>query len=319
MNDHHLAPIHPSTHFQGIAPLAKASTPSHKGPTQTPGLLGTSTAYLVPDHIHKKFVNGWSIHVPFTFLTDKGCLLKDKSASSSTQYLLTIDNGQILTTSKPLSDEGELDLTFDEWHQAWCQLLNLIRAYIPEEFLLWKVHYNFILNNDNKAEFWPLYLAYDTKICKRATQLPINPSKLSISIWNDLETRYTAKKVLSLVQANLKSQPIPSYASRDAPRNLNCTPSFQANPHQHDKFLCGDCSKDHSSHNCSMTINTSGFPCHLLRHGPSDSRQSKPSKLYCFIWNGIFGCTQVPCSKGEHWCSLYGSKSHYTQCCTIVV
>ena len=281
-----------------------------------------SATYLVPDHICKKFVNRWNIHIPLTFLTDKGCLLKDKSASSSTQDLLTIDNGQISMTSKPLSDKGKLNLTFDEWHQAWHWLLDLIRAYIPEEFLLWEVHYNFILNNDKQAELWPLYLTYNVEICKRATQLPINPSKLSIGIWNDLETKYTAKKVLSLVQANLKSQPIPSYTSRDTPRDPNHMPSFQANPHQDDKFsrcfICGDCSKDHPSCNCFTTVNTSGFPCHLLRHGPLGSQQSKSSKLYCFTWNGTSGYTQVPCSKGEHWCSLCGSKSHHTQCCTII-
>jgi hypothetical protein len=165
-------------------------------------------AYLVPDHIRKKFIDSWAIHVLLTFLTDKGCLLKDKSISSSSQDLLTIDNSQILTTAKPLSDDGELDLTFDEWHQAWRCLLDLIKLHLPDKFLLWEVHYSFILNNDNWAELWPLYLAYDTKICKRATQLPIDPLKFSIGIWNNLETRFNAKRVLFIVQADLKSHQI---------------------------------------------------------------------------------------------------------------
>ena len=143
-------------------------------------LLGTSVAYLIPDHIPKKFIDGWNAHVPLTFLTDKGCLLKNKSMTSSTQDLLMLDNGYILTTPQPLLDKGELDLTFDEWHQAWQQLLDLIQFYLPAEFILWEVHYFFIFNN-NCAEMWPLFLAYNTEFHEKSTQLPINhPSSPSV-------------------------------------------------------------------------------------------------------------------------------------------
>ena len=110
----------------------------------------------------------------------------------------------MVTSSKPLSDNGELELTFDEWHQAWRRLLDLIKSFLPAEFLMWETHYLFILNNDNRAELWPVYLAYDVEIRKRATQSLIDPSEISIAIWNDLEARYTAKKVFSMVQSDLK-------------------------------------------------------------------------------------------------------------------
>jgi hypothetical protein len=70
---------------------------------------------------------------------------------------------------------------------------------------MWEVHYSYILNNHNCAELWPLYIAYDAEIQKRAIQLPINPSQFSIGIWNDLETHYTAKRSYSLVQADIKT------------------------------------------------------------------------------------------------------------------
>jgi hypothetical protein len=82
--------IHP--HQPSIPPV-EPTTPSCKRSAHTLGLLGTSTAYLVPDHIRKKFIDGWAVHVSLTFLTNKGCLLKDKSISSLSQDLLTIDNG----------------------------------------------------------------------------------------------------------------------------------------------------------------------------------------------------------------------------------
>ena len=175
---------------QNAAPVvADPLMPSRKCLAHIPGLVGTNTAFIAPDHIRKKFINRWNVHISLTYLTDKGCLLKDRLTTSSSQDVLTIDNssGHILTTSKPLSDDGELDLTFNKWHQAWRWLLDLIKSLIPEEFLLWEQHYLFILNNENHTELWPLYLAYDSEIHKRATQLPINPSKFSIGIWNDLE------------------------------------------------------------------------------------------------------------------------------------
>ena len=212
--------------------IADPLTPSRKCLAHIPGLVGTNAAFLVPDHIQKKFIDGWNIHIPLTYLTNKGCLLKDRQTARSSQDVLTIDNssGHILTTSKPLSDDGELNLTFDKWHQAWHRLLDLIKSLIPEEFLLWEQHYLFILNNENHTELWPLYLAYNAEIHKRATQLPIDPSKFSLGIWNDLEARYTAKVYL-LVQSNMKSNPSQSGLSnpnnsknpRD-PSNL-CIPS----------------------------------------------------------------------------------------------
>ena len=120
----------------------------------------------------------------------------------------TIDTvtGQVSASVKPLSDDGELDLSFDKWHQAWHHLLDLIKTYLPNKFLMWEVHYAYILNNHNHTESWPLYLAYDAGIQKRAIQLSIDPLQFSIGIWNDLESRYMAKKIYSLVQADLMSK-----------------------------------------------------------------------------------------------------------------
>jgi hypothetical protein len=73
-------------------------------------------------------MEGWITHVPLTYLTDKGCLLKNKSLLNASQDILSFDptTCQVVTTSKVLSDNGELDMTFDEWHQAWRHLLDLI-------------------------------------------------------------------------------------------------------------------------------------------------------------------------------------------------
>jgi hypothetical protein len=169
---------------------------------------------------------------------------------------------------------------------------------------------------------WPLFLAYDAEIHKRSTHLPIDPSKFSIGIWNNLETRFTANKVFSSVQADLKLHSGPSHASRDSSKNPTHLTSFQAPHHQFNKFgrcfICGDCSKDHTSCNCVATCNISRSPCHLFKQAYSGKRQDKAGKLYCFVWNGISGCLQSPCPRGKHWCSLCGSKFHNAQQCTVV-
>jgi hypothetical protein len=171
---------------QTVAPPFVDPPPSpHKRPTRTPGLVGTNTVFLIPDNIRRKFMEGWWCHIPLTYLTDKGCLLKNKNTS---QDLLSYDlvTGKVVTTSKALHDNGELELMFGEWHQAWRRLLDLIKTYLPEEFLLWEIDYLFILNSENRAELWPLYLAYDADICRRTTVSPIDlPSFRSASgmIW----------------------------------------------------------------------------------------------------------------------------------------
>ena len=285
----------------------------------------------MPDHIRKKFIDGWLVHVPLTYLTDKGCLLKEKAVASSSQNILTIDEitGQIQSTPKSLQDDGELDLTFDEWHQAWRRLLELIRTYVRREFLMWETHYTFILNRENRSELWPLYLAYDSEIRKKAVYQPIDPSVFSIGVWNDLEVRYTAKKVLALVQSDLNkhqsSRSNSGHNNGTKPKH-NRISSFRDHNHTSSDgtrcgrcIFCGERSKEHSSRNCNSPVNTSGVPCHLFRSGPSGPRQSRSGKRYCYAWNGLSGCESgTSCTKGEHLCTLCGSASHTAQLCDIV-
>ena len=207
--------------------------------------------------------------------------MKDKPIIGSTQDILTIDSatGRVSTMSKPLADEGELDLSFDEWHQAWQRLLDLIKSFIPEDFLAWEKHYLSILNNDNRAESWPLFLAYDAEIRRRTTQFPIDPSVFSVGIWNDLEARYMTNRVVSLVQPDLKLQ-----LAQHSSRNSNWNSSFQDqqrsdNPKSGRCIFCGDFSKEHMSQNCSAPCNIKGSPCYVFKHGQSNARCCKARKV----------------------------------------
>ena len=304
---------------------------TRKRPERILGLTGSSASYMVPENIRKKFSEGWSSHVPLTYLTDKYCEFKNRSSLNAAQDILSIDpsTGQVITTSRVLHDNGELELTFDEWHQAWRRLLDLIKTHIPKEYLLWEVHYSRIMNSENRSELWPLYLAYDAEIRKRTTQFPIDPSVFSIGIWNDLETRYSHKKILSSVRNDLKHHP-ERFFPHPSPNPPTYTPSNQPPPFRNQQFtlpdnpkagrciFCGDRSKSHPSNACIASCYSNGTPCHLIRQEPNGARVGRSGKRYCFAWNGPSGCTQSPCRKGEHLCTLCGSTGHNAQMCSAV-
>jgi hypothetical protein len=220
-----------------VVPTVTLSTPSRRCPACTIGLAGTNAGFLVPDHIQKKFADSWNVHVPLTFLTDNGCLLKTKQVVSVSHNILSINNstGQLFTNPKLLSDNRELDLTFDKWYQAWCRLLRLFKTFLPKEFPLWEVHYTFILDRENCSELWPLYLVYDAEIQRRATQLAIDPSVFSIGIWNDLESRYSTNRVLTLAQSNSRFQPPSNNNNSTHLRN----PSKGSSSQSHQPLICG--------------------------------------------------------------------------------
>jgi hypothetical protein len=314
-------------------PVVEPATSPTKRIARTLGLAATDATFLVPDHIRKKFAEGWRSHVPLTYLTDKGCLLKNKSIANSTQDIMSFDpvTGQVITTSKTLSDQGELELSFDEWFQAWRRLLDLIKTFFPEESVLWEIHHAFILNSANRAELWPLYLAYDADIRRRATQSSIDPSIFSLGVWNDLEHRYMAKKVLNIVRTDIRQlpehtpTPLPSNPPSYTPRNPSQSSSFRnlqhplpENPRPCRCIFCGDRSRSHTSRNCNATCYANGSPCHLFRQEPSGNRASTSGKRYCYAWNGPSGCDQITCRKGEHLCTLCGAPAHNAQRCNMV-
>ena len=56
-----------------------------KRPPQIPSLVGKNVSYLVPENIHKKFIEGWSSHVPLTLRIE---LLSSKISHHWKGYLI---------------------------------------------------------------------------------------------------------------------------------------------------------------------------------------------------------------------------------------
>ena len=141
---------------------------------------------------------------------------------------------------------------------------------------------------------------------------------------------FRSKKVLALVQADLKHHPDrpsfphsnnpPSYTSR-VPSHDASFRGYQPSPEnfRSDRCIfCGSRLKSHLPRTCTATSYANGTPCHLSRHNPSGIKTSSTGKCYCFSWNGSSGCNQNPCRRGEHLCSLCGSTKHNAQQCDIV-
>src|SRR5690606_30770026 len=105
---------------------------------------------------------------------------------------------------KILSTEGELDLSFEEWFQAWRRLLELIREFLPEVFPQWFSHYDYILNKETRSSTWSLWLRYDTEIRRRATQFGIDPSIFHPDVWSELEAIDISQRVESSVLQKLQ-------------------------------------------------------------------------------------------------------------------
>jgi hypothetical protein len=184
------------------APTPSAQSPS-KRPPRIPGAFAAGAGFLVPDTIRNKFRSGWTVHVPLTHLTDKFCAYKKSATVFHDTLSIDETSGQLVTSSKPLSDAGELDLTFEEWHQAWRRLLPLIKEFLPDDYDAWNSHFLTIRDKETLTDCWHLWLAYDTEIRRRSVHEGIDPAVHHISVWNDLEIRYMEDKIARRFRSEL--------------------------------------------------------------------------------------------------------------------
>ncbi|KAJ6603847.1 hypothetical protein B0H10DRAFT_1957654 [Mycena sp. CBHHK59/15] len=193
--------FNPQAHVSTI-PTALAA---QKRPERQPGLTATNAASLIPDAIRKRFATGgWKTHISLHYLKDDFCSHNNTVSAKELDDLYTLDGSRgIIAVAKDLPFAAELELTFAEWFQAWGRLRELIDTYVPQELHLWDAHYNRILNKPNKHELWPVWLAYDSEVRRRACTSAIDPSVFHLEIWNDLEAKNMARVALETVHVEL--------------------------------------------------------------------------------------------------------------------
>lgn len=306
----------------------------HRRPAIIEGKLAQSATYLIPESIRNRFKanGGWASHIPLTYLTDKFCSQKPNEFSRET---LSFDahSGQLLTSSKPLATNGELELSFDEWHQAWRRLLELIQAYCPNIYEAWDYHFCRIRDATSRAEHWPLWLHYDTELRRRSVYEGFDPRVHHIGLWNELEVRYNADRIAAKAKLQMSSVDSRNHRglgpnryhpySRDRPSSqpTNTIPNQESQHSFRSHFRCIFCGENsHTAKYCPSTLMPNGKPCHLQKRFANDTtRRDKEGKIYCFSWNGK-GCNQGNnhrCERGVHACTICGSTEHNAQGCNL--
>ncbi|TFK19744.1 hypothetical protein FA15DRAFT_648017 [Coprinopsis marcescibilis] len=316
-------------------------------PERRPGRLAVGAGYIIPDSVTKIFKSGWTSHVSLSLLTDANCLYSNASLSDPHEnVVLNTSTGRVSTSAAPLSVEKEYSLSFDEWHQSWQRLHELIRDYVPNEREAWLVHYNRVLGSPTRSEHWPLWLAYDIEIRRRAVREGFNIACYHPDIWRDLELRYlksesknTTSRRDTTTEGPFRNnyttpyrygsssyqrrehsfRPYPSRREWNSERQFS-NDRYYSNERHYGKpgrcIFCGDSSRSHASKECKATTNVKGHPCHLAIRNTGEPPRDNQGETYCFAWNGYTGCNRgQSCKFGKHWRSLCGDKSHSAQSC----
>lgn len=325
-----------------------------KRPARELGLVASNASYIVPEAIRKKFVAGWDSHVPLQYLTDKFCGINNGTATKALNDLWTMDgtSGSVVSVAKELPVDGELNLTLDEWFQAWKRLLSLIQDHIPAEYDLWLTHYESILHRPTRAQQWSLCLAYDSRIRRLATVSSIDPSQFHLVIWNGLETAFITNTAIQTLRSDLGLLPTQHRQNRTANTDAQAQ---RFHPHQTDNrsrsgfpsqssnnsfrppvptgpnpnrlaimgpnsrcFVCGNSDPGHSSRRCHSRVLVNGSDAIIIVRKAGEPRKDSDGNAFCFAFNGRAGCTRgANCEQGHHWCSLCGHRdgSHTAQSC----
>lgn len=142
---------------------------------------------------------GWIEHIPLTYLTDRRCVPGTDIDLHSQGFTIDKRGGNLLTIEKPLNEAEEYHLTFEEWHQAWPRLLELIEEYQPNILFPWKSHFNRIVSAHDRSSNWNTWIQYDIQIRKQSLHEPIDPSIYHAQIWRDIDLITAKRTMLDLI------------------------------------------------------------------------------------------------------------------------
>ncbi|KAJ6447581.1 hypothetical protein C8R45DRAFT_850757, partial [Mycena sanguinolenta] len=308
-----------------------------KRPSRVLGATTSASGALIPEAIRKKFSgpDGWKTHVPLHFLTDKYCSISNHASTEELNDLFSIDgsSGTVISVAKELPADPELELTFDQWFQAFGRLLELIKTYVPEEHPLWVVHFECMLYATNRSEEWSLWLEYDSQVRSRALNEVFDPSVFQTQIWTQLQAKHIKNSVVTLLGPLSKSGgrkagrsgsgndnrgEHPYNVSDRPPRDRDTSNSFRTYSRC---FFCGSSEPGHTSRVCTSRQIVNGKPVILIFKKQGANRKDRDGEAYCYSFSGRNGCSGGGnCNKGKHWCSLCGNKSgvHSAQDCASI-
>jgi hypothetical protein len=103
-------------------------------------------------------------------------------------YTMDFSTGNLLAIEKSLPEDEEHKLGFDEWHQAWGHLLELIKTHLPHIHDHWRCHFERIVNTPTQAYQWDTWRLYDIELRKQSVHKGIDPGIFSKSVWDFAES-----------------------------------------------------------------------------------------------------------------------------------
>jgi hypothetical protein len=294
----------------------------------------TSLTYDIPWTIlHHVAKHGLAQHLPLTYLTDKA--IKRSAHIGDGDEVINLDRESLTlrASSKPLSAEGEDQLSYTEWKQAIRRYLLLIKKFLPRWHEKWVQHMLSIEEApDALSKNWQLWLLYDIEVCKRSNFEPLDPATFQMHIYKRVQSNWLIRKVSkdACVEARTAALGAVS-AMTGAPLGLKAQPrltSYTPPSITNNKKLpakspgCSFClccgRSSHRMDECTDTTRLDNGPMFITNKSmdPRTAYRDRDGKPVCLRWNSRSACKP---KVGEsctycHVCTLDGRDHHTADC-----
>ncbi|CEL58626.1 similar to polyprotein [Rhizoctonia solani AG-1 IB] len=185
--------------------------------------LAPAVGLMICRLAYRIFEEGWIIHLPLTILTDEYCASSE--ASKSTAEIVRVDGkGNLIKSQKDVpatAIAGETSLSLAQWLKAWSRLLNLISIYKPQLEKDWRAHFQLICYNDERDQFWPVWLRYDIELRERSTHEPLKVHYLQENIYKKHERNFYAAQLSNTHTSHLSHLHVPGPSITPPQRDLS--------------------------------------------------------------------------------------------------
>jgi hypothetical protein len=265
-------------------------------PRVIPGCAAVYQLFIIPEVVQKEVIRGWLEHIPFTYLTDRFCLLDSNDQKINRELKINEHNQLIVAACLPDSEPEEYKLSYEDWSEASSRFLDLLQTYQPALHDLWESHFDRICRAPDRSFNWSTWLHYDIYVRRQSKHEDIDPRIFHRQLWLGIK--------MELIKKSL---------SRSGSHNPYDSRIKQRAPHR-----CLRCGGPHLARGCASHTLFNGLPVVILPQEDGRSLCDADGNRYCLSFNGYTGCTNTSCHKGLHWCSLCRGMEHDAQSCPFI-
>ncbi|QRW04441.1 polyprotein like [Ceratobasidium sp. AG-Ba] len=147
---------------------------------------------IFPPAITEVMEKGYTTYIPLVLLHID--FLQSPEASRYARIALGLASGAKSVDQLPDAGPGgarfkqEQQMNFEEWLDAWDNLIFLIRKYLPRRtYKRWLRHWRFVYTHPDRHKHWPQVLLYCIRVREAATQESIDPGTFQDLIYSKIE------------------------------------------------------------------------------------------------------------------------------------